>query len=65
MVGRHRHDDKYMTKRPARPDEQGAEHRLTRGEALDDEGYRLLLELMAVLARRYGDDAVRLVAWFD
>lgn len=38
---------------------------MTRGEALDEPGYKLLLSLMQVLASRYGDSNVRWIAYFD
>jgi hypothetical protein len=38
--------------------------KLTRWEAIGSQ-CQMLFELMAILAKRYGDDCVRLVVWFD
>jgi hypothetical protein len=39
--------------------------RLTRRDSLTDTEFPLLMSLMECLAKRYGDDHVRLVVWFD
>lgn len=46
-------------------DQQFRIERLTRREALGYSEFELIFEMMAVLARRYGEDCVRLVVWFD
>ena len=38
---------------------------MTRSDALDVPGYKLLLELMKVLSIEYGDDNVRWIVFFD
>jgi len=38
---------------------------MQRSEALDNEGYKTLFNLMAVLADRFGNEKVRLVVFFD
>lgn len=55
-----------MVKAYATTDEQRARAKtMTRGEALDEPGFKLLMDLMAVLAARYGEDNVRWVVCFD
>lgn len=38
---------------------------MSRGEALANTGFEVLMELMGVLAKRYGNDGVRWVVYFD
>jgi hypothetical protein len=46
------------------PDEAGVMHTRTRREMMDP-AWELLFQMMAALATRWGEDGVRLVAWFD
>ena len=55
-----------MVKAYAENDEQRAKAKtMTRAEALNEPGFILLMELMAVLAKKYGDESVRWVVSFD
>jgi hypothetical protein len=46
-------------------DQQFRIERVTRRTALGDAGFDLVFEMMEALAKRYGDQYVRLVVWFD
>ena len=39
--------------------------RTVRDDRFEDPGWDMLFKLMATLAEVYGEDGVRLVAWFD
>ncbi len=58
--------DGVLVKAYAKNDEQRSKAKtMTRGDALDEPGFKLLMELMSVLANKYGKDSVRWVVYFD
>lgn len=45
--------------------QEGKRKYMTRGQALSHPDFQQLMELMSVLAKRYGNDGVRMVVYFD
>ena len=50
---------------PSSEEEYKKRKYLSRGDALNDQEYLQLMELMKVLAKRYGAEGVRMVVYFD
>ncbi len=63
-------DERIMVERgikryPSNDSEAKLRKHISRGEVLNDSGFQLLFELMGVLAKRYGNEGVRMVVYFD